>query len=126
MYCAKASAKERNAGCEHLASRAFQTNVPYGAGAAARKASNAKGSKNNHPTLKPLALMRWLVRLVTPLGGVVLDPFAGSGTTGCAAVLEGFKFLGMEQDEDYCKIATARIEHYLKQADAKAEKMAPA
>ena len=64
---------------------------------------------NNHPTVKPIDLMRWLVRLVTPPGGLVLDPFVGSGTTGCAAILEGFDFIGIERDAEYVKIAQARI-----------------
>ena len=66
--------------------------------------------KNTHPTVKPTELMRYLVRLVTPKGGVVLDPFMGSGSTGKAVMLEGFNFLGMELDEDYMEIAKARIE----------------
>lgn len=68
-----------------------------------------KPTQNAHPTVKPLALMRWLVRLVTPPDGTILDPFAGSGTTGCAAALEGFRFVGIEQDADYARIAEARI-----------------
>jgi len=63
-----------------------------------------------HPTVKPTKLMQYLVRLVTPKGGTVLDPFMGSGSTGKACVLEGFDFIGMEMDEDYIKIAEARIE----------------
>jgi site-specific DNA-methyltransferase (adenine-specific) len=55
--------------------------------------------------------MRWLVRLITPPGGLVLDPFAGSGSTGKAAVLDGFRFLGIEQDAEYAAIAEARIRH---------------
>jgi DNA modification methylase len=70
--------------------------------------------KNGHPTLKPVNLMTYLCRLITPQGGIVLDPFMGSGSTGIAAQLEGFKFVGMEMDEDYFKIATARIENYEK------------
>jgi len=76
----------------------------------------AKASKrdreegNNHPTVKPTDLMRYLCRLITPPNGVVLDPFMGSGSTGKAAILEGFDFVGCEIDEDYYKIATARIE----------------
>jgi len=65
--------------------------------------------RNVHPTVKPVALMRWLCRLVTPPGGLVLDPFAGSGSTGVAALQEGFRFLGMEQDPAYGAIARARI-----------------
>jgi hypothetical protein len=66
-------------------------------------------SRNVHPTVKPIALMRWLVRLVTPPGGTVLDPFTGSGTTGIAASLEGFNFVGIEREEEYVRIAEARI-----------------
>jgi hypothetical protein len=62
-----------------------------------------------HPTVKPLALMRWLVRLVTPPGGVVLDPFAGSGTTVEAALLEGFKVVGIEREADYLPMIQQRI-----------------
>jgi hypothetical protein len=65
-----------------------------------------------HPTVKPLALMRWLVRLVTPPGGTVLDPFTGSGTTGCAAVVEGFTFLGIEKEPSYVSIAEKRIAYW--------------
>ena len=67
-------------------------------------------SANNHPTVKPTALMQYLVRLVTPVGGTVLDPFMGSGSTGKACVLEGFDFVGLERDEEYFNIAKARIE----------------
>jgi len=69
-------------------------------------------SKNNHPTVKPINLMAYLCRLITPEGGIVLDPFMGSGSTGVAAQLEGFRFVGMEMDKDYFKIAEARIENY--------------
>lgn len=62
-----------------------------------------------HPTVKPVALMRWLVRLVTPPGGTVLDPFLGSGTTGIAAKLEGFDFIGIEREAEYMAIAERRI-----------------
>ena len=66
---------------------------------------------NIHPTVKPTDLMRYLCRLVTPPGGTVLDPFMGSGSTGKAAVLEKFNFIGFDLSDEYCKIATARIEH---------------
>jgi DNA modification methylase len=65
-----------------------------------------------HPTVKPLALMRWLCRLVTPPGGTILDPFCGSGSTGCAAALEGFRFLGIEREAEYVAIAERRIAHW--------------
>jgi site-specific DNA-methyltransferase (adenine-specific) len=88
----------------------------YGSsGSAARffycaKASKAdRGSDNKHPTVKPTDLMRYLCRLVTPPGGVVLDPFTGSGSTGKAAVLEGFRFIGIEREAEYVEIAKARI-----------------
>jgi site-specific DNA-methyltransferase (adenine-specific) len=68
--------------------------------------------KNNHPTVKPVSLMSYLCRLVTPPNGIVLDPFMGSGSTGIAAQLEGFRFCGMEMDGDYFKIAETRIENY--------------
>jgi len=68
--------------------------------------------KNSHPTVKPVALMTYLCRLVTPPGGIVLDPFMGSGSTGISALLEGFRFVGMEMDKEYFKIAEARINSY--------------
>lgn len=86
-----------------------------GTGSAARffycaKASKSdRGAENNHPTVKPTDLMRYLCRLVTPPGGVVLDPFMGSGSTGKAAVLEGFRFIGCEMSPEYLAIADARI-----------------
>jgi len=85
-------------------------------GSAARFFYCAKASKsernegNNHPTVKPIKLMQYLVRLVTPKGGTVLDPFMGSGTTGIACRKEGFDFIGIELDEGYFEIAKARIE----------------
>jgi DNA modification methylase len=74
-----------------------------------------EGQKASHPTVKPVELMRWLVRLVTPRGGVVLDPFTGSGTTGVAAMLEGAQFVGIEREPEYHAIATARINHATRQ-----------
>lgn len=74
-------------------------------------AGRTSGSKNPHPTVKPTDLMRYLCRLITQPGGVVLDPFMGSGSTGKAAVLEGFDFIGIELEEEDCKIAERRIEH---------------
>lgn len=75
----------------------------------AKASRKERGDGNTHPTVKPVALMRWLVRLVTPPGGTVLDPFTGSGTTGLACKAEGFHFLGIEQDEKYVAIANARL-----------------
>ena len=68
--------------------------------------------KNFHPTVKPISLMTYLVRLITPPNGIVLDPFMGSGSTGISARLEGFRFCGMEMDADYMKISEARIDNY--------------
>ena len=109
FYCAKASKADRDEGCEGMGRKPFQTNQPYGKGHEARQESNAKGSRNHHPTVKPTALMRYLCRLVTPPGGVVLDPFMGSGSTGKAAILEGFRFIGAEMLREYFGIAKARI-----------------
>ena len=79
------------------------------------------GRRNVHPlepTVKPVELMRWLIRLVTPPGGTILDPFTGSGTTGIAAHLEGFEFLGIEREPEYAEIARARIEWWRANTDA--------
>jgi site-specific DNA-methyltransferase (adenine-specific) len=75
----------------------------------AKCSKSERGKGNNHPTVKPIALMRYLCRLVTPPGGIVLDPFMGSGTTGKAALLEGFSFIGIERDPKYFEIAQARV-----------------
>lgn len=75
---------------------------------------NIKENKSSHPTIKPVNLMAYLCRLITPPGGIVLDTFMGSGSTGIAAQLEGFRFVGMEMDEDYFKIAESRINEYEK------------
>jgi site-specific DNA-methyltransferase (adenine-specific) len=86
-------------------------------GSAARFFYCAKASKrdrdegNHHPTVKPTDLMRYLCRLVTPPDGIVLDPFMGSGSTGKAAALEGFSFIGIEREAEYVAIAQARINH---------------
>ena len=79
---------------------------------AERNAGLPEGEINKHPTVKPVELMRWLCRLVTPPGGIVLDPFTGSGSTGIAAVLEGFDFIGIELQPEYVDLAKRRIEHW--------------
>jgi DNA modification methylase len=73
------------------------------------------GLRNGHPTLKPIRLMAWLARLVTPMGGTVLDPFAGSGTVGCAALPQGFGYLGIEIDPTHAAVAEARIAHWARE-----------
>ena len=90
FYCAKPSKREKTAGLE---------------------------DRNHHPTVKGVDLMRWLIRLITPSGGLVLDPFSGSGTTGIAAHLEGMVFLGMEQDASYVDLANQRISHWREEAE---------
>ena len=102
FFCAKASKAEREAGCDELP---LQSDLLY-----SRPAVRLR--RNIHPTVKPLALMRWLVALVTPPGGVILDPFAGSATTGIAAVMEDRVFLGIEREAKYIDIACARLTHW--------------
>jgi site-specific DNA-methyltransferase (adenine-specific) len=75
----------------------------------AKPGRKERGDGNDHPTVKSIELMRWLCRLITPPGGTILDPFCGSGSTGCAALAEGFGFIGIEQDEHYVEIARGRI-----------------
>lgn len=118
FYVAKGSRAEKDAGLAHL--------TPKTAGEATDREENTAGlqnpragagrtggARNFHPTVKSIALMRWLVRLITPPGGVVLDPFAGSGSTGVAALAEGFSFIGVEFTEDYLPIIEGRLRHAL-------------
>ena len=76
----------------------------------AKASRRERGEGNTHPTVKPVALMRWLVRLVTPTGGTVLDPFNGSGSTGVAALAEGMRYVGCEREAEYIEIARRRLE----------------
>jgi site-specific DNA-methyltransferase (adenine-specific) len=114
FYSAKASKAERNAGLEDLPQRrASAMGYDRGLGDAGEgmfKDRNPQ-KQNFHPTVKPIALMRYLVRLVTPPNGKVLDPFAGSGTTLVAAVLEGFDCIGIEMTDEYLPIIEARVAH---------------
>ena len=112
FYCAKASKSERNAGLDGFEKRFTKTmNDGIGGREHNEKQPTAYNS-NHHPTVKPIALMRYLARLITPKQGTVLDPFMGSGTTGIACKLEGFNFVGIEIDPEYFKIAEARIKNY--------------
>jgi len=77
---------------------------------------------NEHPTIKPIKLMEYLVKLVTPVGGLVLDPFMGSGTTGIACVKNDFRFIGIEKEKEYLEIARARINNVRKQSKMECEK----
>lgn len=83
----------------------------------AKPSRKERGEGNTHPTVKPVALMRYLVRLVTPPGGLVLDPFAGSGTTGLAAAKEGMRFIGVEREAEYTRIACTRLQAELFEED---------
>jgi site-specific DNA-methyltransferase (adenine-specific) len=118
FYCAKTSKKDRDEGLENAPDKVLA--MSNQAKAELKRGNSKEGSqlgvndiklrKNNHPTVKPTELMAYLCRLVTPPGGVVLDPFMGSGSTGKAAMQEGFKFVGIEREPDYMEIARARIE----------------
>jgi len=113
FYCAKASKTDRDEGCEDLDAK--RTTFADGTGLKNNGDGTPRNqhpsSHNTHPTVKPTALMRYLCRLVTPPGGIVLDPFMGSGSTGKAAIAEGFRFVGIETDQGYFDIARARIRH---------------
>jgi len=111
FYCAKASKADRDEGLEAFAEQErafFQT----GNGTSGKPSSIGQyvTQRNIHPTVKPTDLMAYLIRLITPPGGVVLDPFAGSGSTGKAAIREGFKFIGIEREAEYIAMARARID----------------
>jgi site-specific DNA-methyltransferase (adenine-specific) len=101
FYCAKAQAYDREAGISEANFRRYGDGIGQG--------PNLTRQGNNHPTVKPIDLMRWLVRLIAPPGGIVLDPFGGSGSTGKAAILEGLHYILCEREAEYCDIARARI-----------------
>lgn len=102
VYYAKASSSERSDGI-------YGVEFSKCGVGALRDGGRGKTAKNNHPTVKPLALMQYLCKLITPPGGLILDPFAGSGTTGIAAIKEGFHYILIEQQEEYCEIARKRV-----------------
>jgi site-specific DNA-methyltransferase (adenine-specific) len=104
FYCAKTSRRDRNEGL-------VDPGPQFKRGTTLRKVENTDTKGNNHPTVKPTELMAYLLRLVTPVGGTTLDPFLGSGSTGKAAMLEGFEFIGIEKEAPYMAIASARICH---------------
>jgi DNA modification methylase len=114
-YCAKASRHDRDEGLDQFTPvtaseiTGGRTENSAGLNSPRAGAGRTSGGKNIHPTVKPTELMRYLIRLITPRGGTVLDPFAGSGSTGKAAALEGVSFLGFELDAEYSRIANARI-----------------
>ena len=117
FYCAKASKAERNAGLEGMPQKKFEAVIGSTKNQMKRMQDGVvTGERNNspqanhHPTVKPLKLMQYLIKLVTPPGGTVLDPFMGSGTTGVAAKSLGFNFIGCELSNEYAEIAERRIE----------------
>jgi len=117
FYCAKASKKDRDEGCEGFEAKPANNSYGDGLNTATKIRTDKQAEigvsremrRNHHPTVKPTALMRYLCRLVTPPSGIVLDPFMGSGSTGKAAMLEGFEFIGIERDDAYFEIAKERI-----------------
>lgn len=147
FYCAKASKSDRNEGCDGLARKhqadinkmqgnevyrnrcsVCDANLPYEklqhcGKATVRVKESGKPRENHHPTVKPTELMRYLVRLVTPPNGIVLDPFMGSGSTGKACMLEGFKFAGIDITPEYVEISRARIKDARKKYEAKAQNL---
>ncbi|HCD6680744.1 TPA: site-specific DNA-methyltransferase [Pseudomonas aeruginosa] len=127
FYCAKASRKDRNEGCDELPQqRGGMVSNTSGQHITRRDGYEPPAAGNHHPTVKPTDLMAYMVRLVTPPGGKVLDPFTGSGSTGKAAVREGFEFVGIEREPPYLAIAEARIAHELERVSAAALETAEA
>jgi DNA modification methylase len=124
FYIAKASKSERNKGLNGFEEK-FSASAEFRPNHLEKAIEGQSGNpygrwspiKNNHPTVKPIKLMQYLVRLITPPNGIVLDPFCGSGTTGVACKLEEFDFVGLEQDAEYCKIAQARIDNYVEEEE---------
>ena len=114
FYCAKTSKAERNQGLDNFIkkNKVFNGQSPNASKdmKGVEQKFTTKPSANIHPTVKPIKLMKYLCRLITPKGGTVLDPFMGSGSTGMAAKEENFEFVGIEKEEEYFNIATARIE----------------
>jgi DNA modification methylase len=118
FYCAKPDGQERDEGLDGI--EQSRKSVEYrpnddGSNGIQSRLHGASSRKNPHPTVKPLALMKYLITLITPPDGVVLDPFMGSGTTGRAALELGFSFIGFEKEKDYFPIAEKRVRHGLLQ-----------
>tara|TARA_R100000231_G_scaffold136535_1_gene111904 strand:- start:71 stop:1282 length:1212 start_codon:yes stop_codon:yes gene_type:complete len=110
FYCAKASKAERNMGLDHYEEKQVTDGTIRSNQETARTfGANSAKRKNYHPTVKPIKLMEYLVRLVTPKEGIVLEPFAGSGTTLIACKQQGFNYIGIEREQEYCDIAETRL-----------------
>ncbi|WP_205318514.1 DNA-methyltransferase [Klebsiella pneumoniae] len=122
FYCAKVKPKERDEGLERFMATSASDMTggrkegSVGINDPRAGAGRTNGAKNNHPTVKPIALMSYLCRLITPPGGTVLDPWMGSGSTGRAAIEEGFNFIGIDLNPDYVTIASARIAYSFKKS----------
>ena len=113
FYCPKVSGKERHIGHDKPPAMFGDVQGCYGPdGKRMAEGLDNRGGGNNHPTVKPIELMKYLIKLVTPPNGHILDPFNGSGSTGCAAVELGFDYTGIELDPNYVEIATKRISHW--------------
>ena len=112
FYVAKASKRDRNEGLDELdPQRHSDRELADGVGGDNPRNRTNQAKQNFHPTVKPTTLMEYLIKLVTPPGGVVLDPFTGSGSTGKAALLQGFDFIGIEMTEEYLPIIEGRLKH---------------
>lgn len=109
FWCPKASRTDRNEGLEGMPRQAVNWSSGDQSPGTFQSPNTDRENENFHPTVKPTELMQYLIRLVTPLGGIVLDPFMGSGSTGKAAMREGMSFVGIEIDEQYIEIARRRI-----------------
>ena len=114
FYCAKTNSKDRNEGLEDFEAKQQDLSRKEGnPGGDNPRNRGVNKRKNHHPTVKPTELMRYLIKLVTPKNGIVLDPFTGSGSTGKAAMMDEFNFIGIEMNEEYVALAKARIDHAL-------------
>lgn len=111
FYVAKASKRDRNEGLDALPDAVLTGRDPGQDAMQNAYKTRSKVTKNIHPTVKPTDLMRYLIKLVTPEGGTVLDPFTGSGSTGKAALLDGYQFIGIELTDDYLPIIAGRLQH---------------
>jgi site-specific DNA-methyltransferase (adenine-specific) len=113
FYVAKASKRDRNEGLEELETKVIEIGDERPSGNSWERRGKGQDTprQNFHPTVKPTSLMEYLIKLVTPSNGTVLDPFTGSGSTGKAAILQGFDFIGIEMTEEYLPIIEGRLKH---------------